>query len=109
MPPTWAPGSRRMTDLPSRAAATAAITPLAVAPGAVASSVPSSQSPALPIPPPDQRVGFPRILAAQILRVPLDPFADAVGDVAEVIGFGEPARVFEVGGAGLAALAGAEP
>jgi len=59
--------------------------------------------------PADQRVGFTGILAAQILRVPLDPFADAVGDVAEMIGFGEAARVLEVGGAGLAAFAGAEP
>jgi hypothetical protein len=32
IPPTWCPGSRTMTRAPSRAAATAAITPAAVAP-----------------------------------------------------------------------------
>ena len=48
-------------------------------------------------------------LVARIARVPLELLADAVGDVAQVIGLGEPAGVLEVAGRRRAGLAGVNP
>src|SRR5438309_12097115 len=69
----------------------------------------ASQLPTLAVSTPDDRVGFGGVGAAQVGGVPFELLAQAESDVAEVIGFGKPAGVFEVGGGRLAGLTGADP
>lgn len=57
----------------------------------------------------DKVVGGPGIFDAHVLGVPLDFFASAVGDVAEVVGFGQKTGVFEIGAAGLAIFTAGDP
>src|SRR5688572_24577787 len=52
----------------------------------------------------DERVGFRRVAGAHVLVIPLELFSGPVGDVAEVVRFGRPTRVLEVG-AGYRTLA----
>src|SRR6185436_8685700 len=54
-------------------------------------------------------VGFGSVFRAKFFRVPLQSLADAIGDVAEMIGFGQPAGVLEVGAGGRAAFASGDP
>src|ERR1051326_2221133 len=56
----------------------------------------NSQRPAFAILFADQAIGFRTILRPQIHRVPLEFFAQAKGQVAEVIGFGQGAGVVEI-------------
>jgi len=51
------------------------------------------QRPAVAVLAADQSIGFRTIDAAKVLGVPLDLFAQSIGDVAEVIGLGEQTRV----------------
>ena len=57
----------------------------------------------------DKLGGLGGVGAAEGGGVPGDFFADAVGDIAEVIGFGEASTVFEVAGGRGAGFAGEEP
>src|SRR5438067_2386610 len=57
----------------------------------------------------DQRVGFGAVGGAELVGVPGDLLADAIGHVPQVIGLGEPARILEVGARRLARLAGPQP
>src|SRR5690348_5757572 len=70
---------------------------------------PSPQRPSLAVLPPEEALRLRGVADAQGLRVPLDPLAGAVGDVAEVVGLGEPAAVAEVARRRRAGLAGAQP
>src|SRR5207244_12829320 len=48
--------------------------------------------PIFPVLPPQELFGFRRIRNAEVLRVPLNPLAGAVSDVAEVVGLGNVAH-----------------
>src|SRR5262249_52627637 len=55
---------------------------------------PSLQHPTLAIRSPDEGGGFGRIGAAEVGGVPFDFLAQTEGDVAQMVGLGEPAGVF---------------
>ncbi len=57
----------------------------------------------------DESVGGGAIGGPHVRRVPFQADAAAKGDVAQMVGFGQPAGVIEVAGCRLAGLAGREP
>src|SRR5262245_30009024 len=67
------------------------------------------QLPTLAILAADQRLDLGRVLRAEVLEVPLEFLTRPERDVAEVIRFGQPARVFEVASSGRAGLTGVNP
>src|ERR1035441_927525 len=69
----------------------------------------SRQLPSLPIFAADVARRFGAILRLEPGGVPLNAFARAISDVAQVVGFGQRAGVIEVAGRGLAGLAGFDP
>src|SRR5215475_13388251 len=70
---------------------------------------PLDQLPTLAILAADQRLDLGRVLRAEVLEVPLELLTRPERDVAEVIRFGQPARVFEVASSGRAGLTGVNP
>src|SRR5437879_6044807 len=68
----------------------------------------SGQRPALAVLAADVGLGLGGIRVAEPLRVPLQLLAGAVGDIAQVVGLGQPARVVEVAERRCARLAGVE-
>src|SRR5688572_7731870 len=69
----------------------------------------SHQTPPLPILPPDDRICLRTALGDEVLGVPLNLLAQAIRDVAQVVGLGQPAGVLEVRAGRLARLAGVNP
>src|SRR6185437_903427 len=69
----------------------------------------SSEFPALVIFSAEELFGFGRITNAHLLRVPLDAFAGAIGDVAQMVRFGEQTTITEWTRRRRARLAGTQP
>src|SRR4051794_28004471 len=69
----------------------------------------SGQRPSLAVLAADERIGLGGVPGGEPDGVPFELLAGAVGDVAEVVRLGEPARVFEVAQRGRAGLAGVDP
>src|SRR5215510_16608675 len=67
------------------------------------------QLPTLAILAVDQRLDLGRVLRAEVLEVPFELLTRPECDVAEVVRFGQPARVFEVASSRRAGLAGVNP
>ena len=67
------------------------------------------QCPSLAILAADERVGLGGVGGGELDGVPLELLAGAVGDVAQVVGLGQPAGVLEVAGRRRAGLAGVDP
>src|SRR5262245_64405741 len=67
------------------------------------------QLPTLAILAADQRLDLGRVLRAEVLEVPFELLTRPERDVAEVVRFGQPARVFEVASSGRAGLTGVNP
>lgn len=57
----------------------------------------------------NQRFRFGRILCAQFFMIPFQLLADAICDVAEVIGFGQPSGIFKIARRWRARFAGVNP
>src|SRR5215510_16109632 len=67
------------------------------------------QVPTLAIHASDQRLDLGRVLRAEFLEVPFELLTRPEGDVAEVVRFGQPARVFKVASSGRAGLTSVNP
>src|SRR5579883_2136738 len=67
------------------------------------------ERPALAVFAMEERLGLGGIGGIELGGVPLQRLAGAVGDIAQVVGLGEPARVVEVAGCRRAGLAGVDP
>src|SRR5438105_482559 len=67
------------------------------------------QYPAFSIATSNEALSFRRIGHFHCLRIPVNLFAGAISDVAKVIGFSEPAGIFEIGTGGLAGFAALQP
>jgi hypothetical protein len=68
-----------------------------------------NELPTFPVFPVDEALSVFRVRDAHFLAVPLNLFAGAISDVAEVVGFGEQAGVFEIGAARLAVFGALDP
>src|SRR5690606_18150798 len=69
----------------------------------------AAERPAVAVVAAEEGLGLGGVGGAHGVGVPLDLAADAVGDVAQVVGLGQPAGVLEVRARRLAGLAGVDP